>query len=179
LNWSRPLDQSLEERGIPNGWRFLDQTISVNRVIRRVRACACPYHWHYLDQLVGLKLYLDQLVGLKLGQLINATNGTRARSTTTADATTPSAPSRTKILSKRLSDSRLCTRLGSRSSPESEVHGRIGAACVRKETTAINFADTHRSPECARIRHSHVGTVRQHGAPPADSYPSCKVSFHV
>ena len=43
----------------------------------------------------------------------------RARSTRTASATTSSAPSRTKILSKRLSGSTLCTRPGSRSSPES------------------------------------------------------------
>jgi hypothetical protein len=41
----------------------------------------------------------------------------RARSTRTAGATTSSAPSPTKILSKGLSGSSRCTRLGSRSSP--------------------------------------------------------------
>lgn len=44
----------------------------------------------------------------------------RARSIRTAGVTTSSAPSHTKILSKRLSGSRRCTRLASRSSPESE-----------------------------------------------------------
>jgi hypothetical protein len=43
----------------------------------------------------------------------------RARSTRTA-GTTSSAPSHTKILSKRLSASRRCTGPGSRSSPGSE-----------------------------------------------------------
>jgi hypothetical protein len=43
------------------------------------------------------------------------------RSTRTAGVTTSSAPFRTKTLSKRPSGSRRCTRLGSRSSPESEL----------------------------------------------------------
>ena len=47
------------------------------------------------------------------------------RSTRTAGATTSSAPSHTKILSKRLSGSRRCTRLGSRSSPGSEIVGSV------------------------------------------------------
>ena len=47
-------------------------------------------------------------------------SGTRARSTRTAGATSSSAPSPTKIPSKRLSGSSRCTRRGSRSSPESE-----------------------------------------------------------
>jgi hypothetical protein len=42
------------------------------------------------------------------------------RSTRPAGATTPFAPSRTKIPGKRLSGSRRCTRRGSRSSPGSE-----------------------------------------------------------
>jgi hypothetical protein len=46
--------------------------------------------------------------------------GTRATSTSTAGATTSSAPSHTKILSKRLSGSRRYTWLGSRSFPVSE-----------------------------------------------------------
>jgi hypothetical protein len=71
-------------------------------------------HWHYLDQLVRFKFV----------KLINATSDTRARSTRTAGATTSSAPSHTKILSKRLSGSRRCTRLGSRSSRGSEPRRR-------------------------------------------------------
>jgi hypothetical protein len=45
--------------------------------------------------------YLDQLVGLKWVQLINATSGTPSKIDENGSATTSSAPSHTKILSKR------------------------------------------------------------------------------
>ena len=98
--------------------------------MRRVRACALSMiigvqddHWHYLDQLVRLKS----------GKLIKAASGTRAISTTA------SAPSHTKIPRWRLSGSRRCTRLGSRSCPESErtinrfpAKGILGTRSVRE-----------------------------------------------
>jgi hypothetical protein len=42
LNWSRPHDQPLGGKGIPNGWRFLDQNYIGKSSDRRIRACALP-----------------------------------------------------------------------------------------------------------------------------------------
>ena len=65
-----------------------------------------------------------------------------------ADATTSSAPSRTKILSKRLSGSRRCTRLGSRSSPGFEQHQSRAA---NNRVKATNVPRAHPDARIFRI----------------------------
>jgi hypothetical protein len=115
--------------------------------------------------------YLDQLVRHKSGKLITASSSTRARSTKTVSATTSSAPSHTKILSKRLSGLRRCTKLGSRSSPGSEV-GVVSHLDSADSRTVVSID----------LRKTHYGRQRRRGwldmneKSPVDSGPSTRKS---
>jgi hypothetical protein len=113
----------------------------------RVRALEGRGHHHPAPQSWGLGVPGDRVslvppprgsVGLdhlSRGALYRPTrsssSGGRARSTRTASGITSSALSRIKIPSKRrLSGSRRCTRLGSRSSPGSEQRRRANRSPV-------------------------------------------------
>jgi hypothetical protein len=98
--------------------------------------------------------YLDQLVMPKSGKLITATSSIRARSTRTAGATTSSAPSHTRIPSKRLGGSRRSTRLESRSSPESEQ--QVGLKMPRPPVSGLHPGE----PSVARFRRCQHLPVR-------------------
>jgi hypothetical protein len=88
-----------------------------------------------------------QLVRLTRAHLTNAPSGTRARSARAAGPTTRSALSHTEIPSKRLSGSRRCMRLGSRSSPGYEpplMRAGFWALVERSELPASSVRFTPR-----------------------------------
>jgi hypothetical protein len=146
------IDQGQESRSPAPSRRCLrpdhrrDSTVRARACARRVRIGASmiiPGFGQLYANAVVLGVIFVVAWTIPFWLTRSSSPGTRARSTRTAGATTSSAPSHTKILSKRLSGSRRCTRLGSRSPRGSSscvcVPVRVRAACVLVLLTRSSF----------------------------------------